>query len=88
MNGVVPGTALNLGSGVGVSFRDLATMACGLLGHPAGIACVAGKPQGVHHRVADTYMMRKLWQPKISLDEGIERTARYLRGLTKLRASV
>lgn len=79
-----PGEALNLGSGIGTSFHELADMTCLVLGHKAEIVNDPTKPEGVFHRVADTYKMLKFAKPTVSLEEGIERVADYIRHGMKL----
>lgn len=70
-----PGAVLNLGTGRGISFRALAERACVLLGHGGPVSNDSSKPEGVHTRVADTYLMNQYYVPKIGLDEGIQRVA-------------
>ncbi len=76
---LAPGEALNLGSGVGTSFRALAAGACSMLGHRAKIVNDPTKPEGVFFRVADTHKMLKLAKTSIILEEGILRVASYIR---------
>jgi nucleoside-diphosphate-sugar epimerase len=78
MNRLKPGEVLNIGTGRGVSFRELAEMACNILGHKAEIVSDTTKPQGVFHRVSDPYKMLKLFKPKVTLEEGIKRVATHL----------
>ncbi|HEY5213545.1 MAG TPA: NAD-dependent epimerase/dehydratase family protein [Acidobacteriaceae bacterium] len=74
---LAPGDALNLGSGVGTSFRRLAEITCEVLGHKAPIVNDQSKPEGVFARVGDCQRMLRYYQPKVSLREGIERTHEY-----------
>jgi nucleoside-diphosphate-sugar epimerase len=76
---LAPGEALNLGSGVGVSFRRLAEVACGVIGFQAEIVNDATKPEGVFARVANTDRMFKYYCPTTSLERGIEITVEYQR---------
>ncbi len=78
MNCLKPGEPLNIGTGRGASFRELAEMACNLLGHKAEISCDLNKPQGVFMRVSDPYKMKQLYQPKVPLEQGILRVAEHL----------
>lgn len=64
---------MNIGSGVGTSFLELAARACYIAGHDADIEPLPDKPIGVLNRVADPSEMREVWKPKVSLDEGIRR---------------
>ncbi len=67
-----PGEALNLGSGVGTSFRQLAELACKVIGHKAEVVNDAFKPEGVFARVANPNRMFKYYRPETSLERGIE----------------
>ena len=82
-NQLKPGEALNLGSGNGVSFRNLAAMAHTVLVDSVfscDIVCDTSKPTGVFYRVADISKLRQFgWKPSVSLEEGIQRVANYLR---------
>ena len=73
------GRALNIGTGIGTSFIDLAKQAQVVLGRP-GITVTHdnSKPEGVFARVADPYEMLRYWKPKIPLGEGIRRVAKSL----------
>jgi nucleoside-diphosphate-sugar epimerase len=73
------GKALNIGTGVGTSFIDLARRAQVVLGRP-GITITHDntKPEGVFSRVADAYQMLQYYKPQVTLDEGIRRVAQSL----------
>ena len=73
-----PGDALNLGSGIGVSFRELAQLACRVTGHRSEIINDASKPEGVFARIADCARMFRYYKPRISLAQGIERAGEFL----------
>lgn len=73
-----PGVVLNLGTGVGLSFRELARIASDVLKKPVNIINDATKPEGVFARVADTYRLFQHWKPTIPIEEGIKRVARAL----------
>ena len=73
-----PGDALNLGTGVGVSFYELAEKCLELAGRDIGVECDTSKPEGVFYRVANPERMFKYYRPSISLEEGIERTKEFL----------
>jgi len=73
------GTAVNLGSGIGTSFRDLAALACAAVGYSPEIVNDSTKPEGVFSRVADATFMRSLYTPHISLAEGVARAVSTLR---------
>jgi nucleoside-diphosphate-sugar epimerase len=72
-----PGAALNLGSGVGTSFRELAETACRVIGHKAEVVNDATKPEGVFARVGDCRRMFEYYRPAVSLERGIEITHEY-----------
>lgn len=78
MDRLKPGEVLNIGTGRGVSFRELAEMACNIIGHKAEIVSDTTKPEGVFSRVADPYKMLQMFKPKVSLEEGIRRVADHL----------
>jgi len=68
-----PGAALNLGSGVGHTFSELAHIACQLTSYDAEIVNDPSKPEGVFARVGDCTRMFKYFRPRISLEEGMRR---------------
>jgi UDP-glucose 4-epimerase len=72
-----PGSALNLGSGTGTSFVELARTACRVIGHDAEITNDPSKPEGVFGRVGDCTRMLMHYQPTVSLEEGIRIVANY-----------
>lgn len=74
---MAPGAALNLGSGVGTSFRQLAQKACDVIGHDAVVVNDATKPEGVFARVGDCRRMFEYYRPAVALERGIELTYEY-----------
>lgn len=64
---------INLGSGVGTSFIELANQMMDISGHHVPIKTDETKPVGVMYRVSDNRKMLNFYQPKISLEEGIKR---------------
>jgi GDP-L-fucose synthase len=78
MNLLKPGQPLNLGTGRGMSFRELARIASDVLKIPVDIVNDASKPEGVFSRVADVYQLQRWWKPSIPLDMGIRRVAKAL----------
>lgn len=68
-----PGCVLNIGTGVPTSFRELAHRVAKVLGREIDVINDATKPEGVFARYADTHKLRMIYDPKVSLDEGIER---------------
>lgn len=70
-----PGEVLNLGSGVGTSFKQLALKAGQILGRKINVVNDATKPEGVFRRVAGIRKLSQLWTPTIGLEQGIKRVA-------------
>jgi len=73
------GEALNLGSGVGTSFVQLAEIAGKVIGHKAEVVNDSSKPEGVFARVADCEKMFKYYRPTTCLERGIEIVYEYQR---------
>jgi nucleoside-diphosphate-sugar epimerase len=73
------GSVLNLGTGRGTSFRELAQTALLLAGDTAVVKNDATKPEGVFARVADVAKMSQWYVPRISLETGIHRMLKHLR---------
>lgn len=69
---MAPGEALNLGSGVGTSFRELAYRAAKVFGWEIEVTNDPSKPEGVFARVADVTKFKKLYdKPLTPLETGI-----------------
>lgn len=81
MDKLKPGQVLNLGSGKGTSFFQLAQMAALQAGYTPLIKTMPDKPEGVFARVAETYSMNQYYLPRISLPEGIKRSLAFQSGL-------
>lgn len=64
---------VNLCTGVGTSFLDLADKVCAAVGYSPEVLVHPDRPTGVHHRVGDPARMLDFWEPRITLDEGIAR---------------
>lgn len=82
MHELKPGEVLNLGSGVGTSFRQLADAVYLVCRNSEGNYRVQNdptKPEGVFWRVADTTKLNLMFTPKVGLEEGIRRVADFLR---------
>ncbi len=77
MNAIAPGDALNLGSGIAVSFRQLAELACKVVGHEAIVTNDATKPEGVYARVADCTKLNQFYRPTTSLESGLRIVYQY-----------
>lgn len=63
---------INLGTGIGTSFNQLAEMVTRAAGYSPEIKHLEAKPTGVHHRVAEPARMLSFYRPRIWLGEGIE----------------
>jgi len=66
---------LNLCTGRGIDFKTLAEMFC----PSVPIRAKFDKPQGVHRRVGDPTEMNKVYVPRITLEEGIDRALKGFR---------
>ena len=64
---------INLGWGRPTSFNQLAQMVSKKVGYSAKLAYQLDKPIGVHYRVANPKLLFTFYQPRITLEEGIER---------------
>ncbi|MBU0579937.1 MAG: NAD-dependent epimerase/dehydratase family protein [Candidatus Margulisbacteria bacterium] len=73
-----PGEALNLSSGIGTSFFELASMCMQIMGYSSELKSDPSKPEGVFARVGSNKNLSKYYAPRISLQEGIERAIKYL----------
>lgn len=72
---------VNLGTGRGVSFNELAGMVLDAAGAPKGVDRIPiehrlDAPVGVQHRVADVTRMHRYYQHTVSLEDGIARAIR------------
>jgi GDP-L-fucose synthase len=75
------GRALNIGTGVGTSIRELIETLCELAGFVGRVEWDASKPDGTARKVLDVRRMRELlrWEPPTSLRDGLARTIRWYR---------
>lgn len=64
---------LNLGWGRATSFDELAGLVTAEAGYRPQLKHLASAPQGVHHRVCDPKRMLDVYQPRVSLEEGVQR---------------
>lgn len=69
----VTGTAVNICSGVGTSFNDLALLMMKEAGYTAPLNHLLDAPKGVMHRVGNPYRLNAFYTPKVTLEEGIQR---------------
>jgi GDP-L-fucose synthase len=66
---------INVGSGYDVTIKQLAGMIKNASGYKGKIKFDTTKPDGALRKLMDNTRMRKLgWKPKVSLEEGIEKT--------------
>lgn len=72
------GEVLNLGTGVGVSFYELAYKILNIVGRDIPVICDRRKPEGVFSRIAQTENMYRYYKPKISLEDGIDRVSKFM----------
>ena len=71
--------ALNIGTGLGVTVREIATAIAKILGKPARIAVPEVVPDPYDHIVADPARLHALgWQPRTSLTDGLTELVRTL----------
>jgi UDP-glucose 4-epimerase len=73
-----PGAAMNLSSGEGISFFELAKRCQEIAGVELELKNDPTKPEGVFYRVGSTALRSQFANPTISLEEGIRRTFDYL----------
>lgn len=64
---------INLGWGRATSFDELAGLVTTAADYQPELKHLATAPQGVHHRVCDPKRMLDVYQPRVSLEEGIAR---------------
>jgi Nucleoside-diphosphate-sugar epimerases len=64
---------VNLGWGRATTFNDLASYVTDAAGYSPQIKHLPAAPQGVHHRVCDNQRMLGFYEPRVGLDEGIQR---------------
>jgi nucleoside-diphosphate-sugar epimerase len=72
--------AVNIGNDTTVSINELAEMLMEIAGYPVKLKHIEG-PQGVRGRNSDNTLARKvlpMWQPKVSLHEGLTTTYRWI----------
>jgi GDP-L-fucose synthase len=66
---------INVGTGVDVTIKELATMIANVVGYDRDINWDTTKPNGTPRKVLNVDKIKSLgWEPKITLKEGIEKT--------------
>jgi UDP-glucuronate 4-epimerase len=74
---ITDATAVNLGWDTRYKIKDVARMILEISGHrPTSVHFDRSKPEGPFSRALDISRAKNLllWQPKVSLEEGLERT--------------
>ena len=75
---------VNVGTGTDISIRDLATLIAAQVGYRGQVRWDASKPDGMPRKCLDTSRLSQLgFQPRISLDAGIEQTIAEYRQLKR-----
>jgi nucleoside-diphosphate-sugar epimerase len=64
---------VNLGTGIGTTIDQLARICMRRAGYEAPIEYLTDKPVGVHYRVCDNTLLRKYFEPQITIKEGVRR---------------
>jgi nucleoside-diphosphate-sugar epimerase len=64
---------VNLCTGRPMSFNELARIVTEAAGYEPAIKHLPAAPQGVRYRVGDSALMRTIYQPTVSLEEGVQR---------------
>lgn len=64
---------VNLCTGIGTSMRQLAKLCTIQAGYHPSINVDENAPLGVHYRVGDSMLMRTIYNPKITIEEGVRR---------------
>lgn len=66
---------LNVGSGVNISIKDLASLIAEVVGYKGEIIFNPSFPDGTHEKLMNSSKMRELgWEPTISLEDGLRKT--------------
>jgi GDP-L-fucose synthase len=78
MDALPSGQPLNLGTGVGTSFKELAYKTAVLFDRSPNVVNDASKQEGVFARVADVHKLHQYYVPRITLEEGIRRVYEHL----------
>lgn len=69
----------NLGTGIAVSFNELAELVTEISGYSPEFERILDAPEGVQYRCSDPSKMLSFYTPRISLEEGIARSVKALR---------
>ena len=84
------GTAVNLGWDKRYNMKNVAQMILKVSGHSPKLKFDRTKPEGPFSRALDISLAKKLldWQPKVDLQEGLERTVEWHRTLREVQPSL
>lgn len=79
---------VNIGTGIDLPIADLAQLVCDVVGFRGALKFDVSKPDGTPRKLLDVSRLAELgWKPRVSLEEGIERTYRwYLQNAAGARA--
>ena len=70
---------INVGCGEDLTIRELAELIAAVVGYDIEIVFDLGRPDGTPRKLLDTNQLYALgWEPRISLEEGIAQTYRWL----------
>jgi nucleoside-diphosphate-sugar epimerase len=64
---------INLCTGVGTSMEELAGLVCDAAGYSPAYELLVDAPQGVAYRVGDPTRLREIYEPAVTLEEGVKR---------------
>ncbi|ADG94576.1 NAD-dependent epimerase/dehydratase [Arcobacter nitrofigilis DSM 7299] len=71
----------NLGSGIDYSIKELAEVISNVVGYKGSIKWDIEKPDGTMQKLLDSSKFLKLgWKPKITFEEGLEKTYKWYKG--------
>jgi nucleoside-diphosphate-sugar epimerase len=73
----VAGLAVNISTGVGTSFNELASMMMKEAGYSAPLHHLLDAPKGVMHRVGCPDRLNSFYTPRVTLEEGIRRCIKH-----------
>ena len=73
------GEAVNLGTGLGYSFFDLAEFAADIEGYDGLVRNDPSKPEGVFRRVSDAHKLSQWYEPKTMLKDGLRLVAEHIK---------
>ena len=80
-NSLCFGNAFNVGSGISMSIKDLASMVIGIIGSDSKVE-YEGKSEGIKNSKAEISLsaFNLLWEPKTSFEQGLRETVEWFKG--------